>query len=54
MLRNLHPGVVAYGMYKFLVYSNVEEFDPNVVAGLFTYENDEREIQHRVFEVGRS
>ncbi|MHC1776006.1 MAG: T9SS type A sorting domain-containing protein [Lentimicrobium sp.] len=33
-----------FGKYKFLVYGNVEEFDPNVVAGLFTYENDEREI----------
>lgn len=33
-----------YGKYKFLVYGNVEEFDPNIVTGLFTYENDEREI----------
>ncbi|NTW24422.1 MAG: T9SS type A sorting domain-containing protein [Lentimicrobium sp.] len=33
-----------YGNYKFLVSSNIEDLDPNIVAGLFTYETDAREI----------
>ena len=33
-----------YGEYKFYVSSNVENYDPNIVAGLFLYENDSREI----------
>lgn len=33
-----------YGMYQFLLGSNVEEFDSNIVTGLFTYETDDREI----------
>lgn len=33
-----------YGKYLFYVSTNVEELDPNVVTGLFTYENDSKEI----------
>jgi len=33
-----------YGKYIFYVATNVEELDPNVVTGLFTYENDAQEI----------
>lgn len=33
-----------YGEYIFYVASNVEKYDPNVVAAMFTYENDKREI----------
>lgn len=33
-----------YGEYIFYLGSNVEEYDPNVVAAMFTYENDNREI----------
>jgi hypothetical protein len=33
-----------YGEYKFEVSTNVENFDKNIVLGLFTYENDSREI----------
>jgi|GEM_PF-6873181 hypothetical protein len=33
-----------YGEYRFYVASNVENFDPNTVVGLFTYETDTREI----------
>lgn len=33
-----------YGEYIFYMASNVEKYDPNVVAAMFTYENDNREI----------
>ena len=33
-----------YGEYIFYVASNVEKYDQNVVAAMFTYENDKREI----------
>ncbi len=33
-----------YGDYTFFLASNVEEYDPNIVVGLFIYENDRREI----------
>jgi len=33
-----------YGEYRFDVISDVEQYDPNVVVGLFSYESDEREI----------
>jgi hypothetical protein len=33
-----------YGEYRFYVSSNVEKYDPEIVVGLFTYENDSREI----------
>ncbi|NOU18421.1 MAG: choice-of-anchor D domain-containing protein [Bacteroidales bacterium] len=33
-----------YGEYRFYVASNVENYDPNIVVGLFTYETDSREI----------
>jgi len=33
-----------YGEYRFYVSSNVENYDPEIVAGLFTYETDTREI----------
>lgn len=33
-----------YGNYKFLISSKIEDLDPNIVAGLFTYETDAREI----------
>lgn len=33
-----------YGEYRFYVASNVENYDPEMVAGLFTYETDTREI----------
>ncbi|PCI35352.1 MAG: hypothetical protein COB60_03465 [Flavobacteriaceae bacterium] len=33
-----------YGKYIFFVATNVETLDPNVVTGLFTYEDDSREI----------
>ncbi len=33
-----------YGEYRFYVASNVENYDPEIVAGLFTYETDLREI----------
>lgn len=33
-----------YNKYVFYVGSRVDQLDPNVVAGLFTYKNDEEEI----------
>ncbi|HBL75738.1 MAG: hypothetical protein A2W90_17300 [Bacteroidetes bacterium GWF2_42_66] len=33
-----------YGEYIFYVASHVEKYDPSVVAAMFTYENDNREI----------
>jgi len=33
-----------YGEYRFYVASKVETYDPEIVAGLFTYETDTREI----------
>lgn len=33
-----------YGDYRFQIVGNVEAFDPNVVAGLFTYRDDTHEI----------
>jgi hypothetical protein len=33
-----------YGEYRFYVATNVENYDPEIVAGLFTYETDSREI----------
>ncbi len=33
-----------YGEYMFYVASNVENYDPEIVVGLFLYENDRREI----------
>lgn len=33
-----------FGEYSFYVASNVESFDPEIVAGLFTYETDTREV----------
>ena len=33
-----------YGEYIFYVASNVEKYDQNAVAAMFTYENDNREI----------
>jgi len=33
-----------YGEYRFYVAGNVEKYDPEIVAGLFTYETDTREI----------
>ncbi len=33
-----------YGEYLFYIDSNVSKYEPNIVAGLFTYENDENEI----------
>ena len=33
-----------YGNYIFQLASNPEKYDPNIVVGLFTYENDSREI----------
>ncbi|SKB73835.1 Glycosyl hydrolases family 16 [Parapedobacter luteus] len=35
---------LSYGKYVFYVSSRVDELDQNVVAGLFTYMNDEEEI----------
>jgi len=35
---------LGYGDYVFQVASNVESYDPNVVAGLFTYLDDDREV----------
>lgn len=36
--------VMGYGRYEFRVQTNPGPFDPNVVVGLFTYENDFEEI----------
>jgi hypothetical protein len=33
-----------YGEYRFYVASNPAKYDPEIVAGLFTYETDTREI----------
>ncbi|MCX6173829.1 MAG: T9SS type A sorting domain-containing protein [Ignavibacteriales bacterium] len=33
-----------YGEYSFSVSSNVELYDPNIIVGLFIYENDSTEI----------
>lgn len=33
-----------YGEYRFYVAGNMETYDPEIVAGLFTYETDTREI----------
>ncbi len=33
-----------YGEYRFYVASNVENYDPEIVVGLFNYETDLREI----------
>ncbi|MFW6001988.1 MAG: Ig-like domain-containing protein, partial [archaeon] len=33
-----------YGIYRFKVSSNIENYDPNIVVGLFTYLNDTNEI----------
>lgn len=35
---------MGYGEYKFYVSSNVENFDPNIVVGLFLYESDSKEV----------
>lgn len=35
---------VGYGRYEFRLQSDPSTFDPNVVVGLFLYENDEQEI----------
>lgn len=35
---------IGHGEYRFYVASNTENFDPEIVAGLFTYETDTREI----------
>lgn len=35
---------VGYGRYAFRLQSDPETYDPNVVVGLFVYENDEQEI----------
>jgi hypothetical protein len=37
---------LGYGIYEFVVDKNsrVDEIDPNIVFGMFLYENDEREI----------
>lgn len=35
---------MGYGNYRFYVASALENYDPHIVAGLFTYENDENEI----------
>ncbi|MFZ0453220.1 MAG: T9SS type A sorting domain-containing protein [Ignavibacteriaceae bacterium] len=33
-----------YGKYIFQLANNVEKYDQNIIVGLFTYENDSREI----------
>lgn len=43
-----------YGEYRFYVGSNVENFDPNTVVGLFTYENDSHEIDIEFSRWGNS
>lgn len=43
-----------YGGYRFYVASNVENYDPNIVVGLFTYENDNREIDIEFSRWGNS
>lgn len=43
-----------YGEYKFEVSTNVENFDKNIVLGLFTYENDTREIDLEFARLGNA
>ncbi len=43
-----------YGEYTFYVASNVENYDKNIVVGLFTYENDSREIDIEFSRWGNS
>ncbi len=33
-----------YGSYTFFLASNIERYDPNIVVGLFAYEDDKNEI----------
>ena len=43
-----------YGEYRFYVASNVENYDPNIVVGLFIYENDNREVDIEFSRWGNS
>ncbi len=43
-----------YGEYRFYVANNVQNYDPNIVAALFTYENDNREIDIEFSKWGKS
>lgn len=43
-----------YGEYRFYVANNVQNYDPNIVAALFTYENDDREIDIEFTKWGKS
>jgi hypothetical protein len=45
---------LGYGEYVFQVATNVERFDPNVVAGLFTYLDDDHEIDFEFSRWGKS
>lgn len=38
------PNSLGYGTYTFTTNSNVDSFDPNVVLGLFMYQDDTHEI----------
>jgi hypothetical protein len=38
------PSSLGYGTYSFETSSNVDNFDPNVVLGLFMYQDDTHEI----------
>ncbi|MGM0530864.1 MAG: glycoside hydrolase family 16 protein [Bacteroidota bacterium] len=41
-----------YGEYKFYLNSNVEDFDKNIVVGLFTYLDDQNEIDIEFLKLG--
>lgn len=38
------PQSLGYGTYKYVVTSPVDQYDRNIVTGLFNYENDTREV----------
>lgn len=38
------PSSLGYGTYRFVTDGNVDSFDPNVVLGLFMYQDDTHEI----------
>lgn len=45
---------LGYGRYIFYVSTRYDELDKNVIVGLFTYENDRREIDIELSRWGRS
>ena len=45
---------LGYGSYEFRIESNTENYDPNVVAGLFTYLSDDEEIDIELTRFGNA